>query len=332
MSSVKSEIKNEPLVDEENVEELERLSQQPSSSNENQVPKVQKSVVTAIKGNVIMKQGDINKSIKLCPRKTIARTASACQKVIVVTAAQQVPPSMLQRALTVPVVKNLEKFKIVSTTASTPTTLPIAAAKTSGANSIKHKVVTVRTNALPKKVSLSHLQFLNAKGSIKVLPFGGKIITKTTTLPTSNLIIVNSGEDKNAVKTVTSTSMILSTQSHESDTTNIENQIQEQPKDEPKSSVLEDILKASGVITADSESCEEETVNNQEILQAEPPFKIQEHIVEEITADEARQIEDNEELIELSVDSLGYEENTVEHNEDETCQMEQTYMIVGKLS
>lgn len=344
--SIKTEIKNETpsiQIDEENDEELETSSPQPSCSNENQVPKVQKSVVTTTKSSqaVVMKPGDIHKSIKLCPKKAMAKSGSAGQKLIVVSAPQPVAPSMLHRALTVPVVKNLDKFKIVSTTAATSTTLPMTAVKNAG-NSLKHKVVTVRTNSLPKKVSLTHLQFLNAKGSIKVLPFGGKIITRTTTIPSSNLILVNSGDSKGTVKSIASTPVIFSTKPHDALTMKSaenENLAEQQSKDEQKSSVLAEILKASGVTAADSENCEEENVTNHQELQPDPSFQIDDNIVQEITAeqitedsciDETKDMEDSEELVEISsIESLTCEENSAGHS-NETCEIEKSYMVLGK--
>lgn len=337
--SIKTEIKTEsPSVKiEEQNDEPETLSPQPSCSNENQVPKVQKSIVTATKSSqgVVMKP-DIHKSIKLCPKKSMAKTVSAGQKLIVVSTPQPVAPSMLHRALTVPVVKSLDKFKIVTTTGTTTTTLPMTTAKGTG-SSLKHKVVTVRTNSLPKKVSLSHLQFINAKGAIKVLPFGGKIITKTATIPTSNLIIVNSGEGKNTVKSVASTPVIFSTRSQDTTTTKTvedENVAEQQSKDQQKSSVLAEILKASGVTAADSEICEDETVNN-EILQPDPSFEIQENVVQDITADQIRQdacilenteMEESEQLIEMSsTESSAYEENSSSHSD-----VEKSYMMLGE--
>lgn len=334
--SVKSEIKSETFdvqSDEEN-EEVETLSPQPGCSNENQLPtKVQRSVVATIKSNqgVVVKPGDLHKSIKLCPRKTIAKPPSAGQKLIVVSTPQSVTPSMLHRALTVPVVKNLDKFKIVSTTTGTGAALPITAVKSVGTNATKHKVVTVRTNTLPKKVSLSHLQFLNAKGSIKVLPFGGKIITKATTLPTSNLIIVNSGECKTNVKSIASTPVILSTGSQESlaiKPTDDENSIDGQSKDEPKSAVLAEILKASGVVPIDVENSEEESSN--QVIQTEQPCVTQEGVVQDITVN-AEQLEENGDFVEMSLENATSEQSSVEQVVETADGIGGAYMILGKI-
>lgn len=335
---IKSEIKEE-TPDGANVEqneEVELLSPQPSCSNENQAPKLQKPVIATIKTNqgLVLKPGDVHKSIKICPRKAITKTVSPGQKLIVVSTAQPVSSSVLHRALTVPIVKNLDKFKIVSSTTGTATTLPLAAAKNVGANSIRHKVVTVRTNTLPKKVSLSHLQVLNAKGSIKVLPFGGKIITKTATIPTSNLIIVNSGESNSITKSITSTPVIMTAKPQEPEVvatkpTENENSIQERQKDEPKSSVLADILKASGVTVSDSENCEDET-DNMEIVQTEPTYVTTEEVTEEACVVEGKRAEENGEHIEVSANNVVCEENNAEHVEEGFHEVGETYMILGK--
>lgn len=322
-------------------EEVETLSPQPSCSNENQVPKSLQKSVTSIKSNqgVIVKSGDVHKPIKLCPKKTIAKSAG--QKLVVVSTPQPVAPSMLHRALTVPVVKSLDKFKIVSTSAGTTTTFPLTAVKNTGTLN-KHKVVTVRTNTLPKKVSLSHLQFLNAKGSIKVLPFGGKIVTKSTTIPTSNLIIMNSGDTKNTINTMSSTHVISSTKVQEPFSIKPADSVAEtQSNNEPKSSVLAEILKASGVTAEDSETIDEEIDSSQELtLKAEQSPEYQEKLEQGITTkeitDEQRVVEvehmeEDKELDEISVEHLICEEGNLDHNEDSVREIENTYTILGKV-
>lgn len=340
---LKTEVKEEmpdSVISEQN-EEIEALSPQPSCSNENQAPKLQKPVIATIKTSqgLVLKPGDVHKSIKICPRKALAKTVSPGQKLIVVSTAQPVTSSVLHRALTVPIVKNLDKFKIVSSTTGATTTLPIAAVKSVGANSIRHKVVTVRTNTLPKKVSLSHLQLLNAKGSIKVLPFGGKIITKNTTLPTSNLIIVNSTESNNTTKSITSTPVIMTTKPQESGVVAIkatESENVEQLKDEEqKSSVLADILKASGVTASDSETCEEES-ESQQTVEIEQPYGAQDdveqapivEINEEACVVEEKIVEENGDI---SVENMLCDETSAEHIEESFHEVDATYMILGKV-
>lgn len=311
-------VKEEAPETEVHVEPNEEAhSPQPSCSNENQAPKVQKPVLATIKTTqgLVLKPGDVQKSIKICPRKSVTKSVGQGQKLIVVSSAQQVTSSVLHKALTVPVVKNLsmknfDKFKIVTSTttvATVTTAVPITTTRNLP-NSIRHKVVTVRTNTLAKKVSLSHLQVLNAKGSIKVLPFGGKIITKTTTLPSTNLILVNSAE--NATKSVTSTPIIMTAKTQETTVTQ-----SEQPKEEGKSSVLAEILKASGVTASDSENCEEEgeTACNKPLVPQE------------------RDAEGNqEENGEVPEENIVCEETTLEPPEEGYQEVDGTYVIVGK--
>lgn len=333
---IKTEIKEEQpdgATTEQN-EDVEISSPQPSCSNENQAPKLQKPVIATIKTSqgLVLKPGDVHKSIKICPRKAITKTVSPGQKLIVVSTAQSVSSSVLHRALTVPIVKNLDKFKIVSSTTGTTTTLPLTAAKNIGANSIRHKVVTVRTNTLPKKVSLSHLQVLNAKGSIKVLPFGGKIITKSATIPTSNLIIVNSGESNSITKSITSTPVIMTAKPQEPEIASIKpierenSTLQQRSKDEPKSSVLADILKASGVTVSDAENCEDD-IDNVEVVQTESTC-VTTGVTEEACVVGRKGVEENGEHV---VENVACEENSAERVEEGFHEVGGTYMILGKV-
>lgn len=163
-----------PIVETNNfvaakVQDRNNLSPQPGCSNENLTPKP-KQIVTSVKSNSNLSvkplcsfglSGEMQKSIKICPRKTISKTIPSGQKLIVVSNAN----SILQRTLTIPFVKNLsvknfDKFKIVTTTTTTGTVSSISSTNASNisTNSVKHKVVTLRTNPSTKKVSLSHLQ------------------------------------------------------------------------------------------------------------------------------------------------------------------------------
>lgn len=321
--------------------EIEALSPQPGCSNENQVPETQRSVCVTTKPTLI-KPADINKPAKLCQRNIVPKSTSAGQKLIVVSTPQTVTPSMLHRALTVPVVKSMDKFKIVSTTAGTTTAaLPISTLKNVGMNSGKHKVVTVRTNALPKKVSLSHLQFLNAKGNIKVLPFGGKIITKTATIPTSNIIIVNSGECKNTVKSVASTPLIFTTKPQES--TVEENSLEKQITNNEKSEVSEETVNP-----ADSENND----NDFNLDLKKQQYLTQENIEEDFTDEVAENsyiledelVEENDELLKITVKSTtgdessrDYVRNTANCENNEDCveeaihDLESSFLFLGKL-
>lgn len=151
------------------VQDRNNLSPQPGCSNENVAPRP-KQITASVKSNsnMLVKplctfglSGEMQKSIKICPRKTISKTMPSGQKLIVVSNAN----SILQRTLTIPFVKNLsvknfDKFKIVTTTTTTSCVSSVSSTNvnTIATNSVKHKVVTLRTNPSTKKVSLSHLQ------------------------------------------------------------------------------------------------------------------------------------------------------------------------------
>ncbi|KAJ8916272.1 hypothetical protein NQ315_016412 [Exocentrus adspersus] len=238
--------------------------------NENQVPRPK--LITNLKPNITIKQGatltpgpsnELQKSIKMCAsKKPVTKTVNSGQKLIVVSNAQTIPTnSILQRTLQIPFVKNVsiknfEKFKIVTSNA-TPASIQVT---NPGVNSVKHKVVTVKTNPATKKViPFSQLQVLNTKGSIKVLPLGGKIVGKTMSASSSPLYIMNTvGASQSITKAATPPAVTaakvqagaledaavpLENGDESSDKTNKEN---------GKSSVLADILKASGVISDDS--------------------------------------------------------------------------------
>ncbi|XP_045471442.1 BRCA2-interacting transcriptional repressor EMSY [Harmonia axyridis] len=157
---------------------------------------------------------ELQKTLKVCPsRKPIAKAVPTTnQKLIVVSNAQTMPnSSILQRTLTIPFVKNIsvknfDKFKIVSTSGA-PVTLATSTVNSNSFNSVKHKVVTVRTsnpvNTGKKVLPITQLQMLN-KGSIKVLPLGGKIVGKTTTsaIPSSMYIMNSMGNMQNLTKTI----------------------------------------------------------------------------------------------------------------------------------
>lgn len=138
---------------------------------------------------------DYQKCLKLAaPKKPPQKPG---QKLIVVSNSPTVPSnSVLQRTLNIPFVKslpmkNFEKFKIVSATNPNPLQAPTT--NSNNLSSVKHKVVTVRTNPATKKViPLSQLQVLHSKANIKVLPFGSKIVGKAVPTTTSSMYIMNS--------------------------------------------------------------------------------------------------------------------------------------------
>lgn len=242
---------------------------QPIGSNENQAPRPK--ILTNVKPNmnITIKQQSLSsagpstdvqqKSIKLCSgKKSITKTVASGQKLIVVSNAQTVPSnSILQKTLQIPFVKNVsiknfEKFKIV-TSAPTPTSIQVTNVSNSSLN-MKHKVVTVKTNSNNKKmIPFSQLQVLNTK-SLKVVPFPGKFLSKTVTA-NSPLYIMNTTQP--LTKTTPST-QVLSTstvqdeelQSNQETTVELPNYtIAENPSiDYGKTSVLEDILKSTGVV------------------------------------------------------------------------------------
>lgn len=132
----------------------------------------------------------MQKTFKVCtPRKPIPPTktvtTSSGQKLIVVSTPQTLTSStIIQRTLsTFPLknfsMKNLDKVKIVSGNATTAPAIHIQ-------NSVKQKVVTMRTTANKK---IMPVQVLNTKTGIKVLPIGGKIISKNGEHTSEDIII-----------------------------------------------------------------------------------------------------------------------------------------------
>ncbi|EFA04488.2 BRCA2-interacting transcriptional repressor EMSY [Tribolium castaneum] len=238
-----------PPSGEETIEQIQneinnypQKSDAPSCSNENQAPRAKLFTPTKPTQSLTFKQITTagTSDVKLCPKKTITKPGTPLgQKLIVVSNAQTIhTSSILQKTLSIPLVKNIsvknfEKFKIVTT--SSPQLVTAA----NNINSLKHKVVTVKTNPTTKKVI--PLSLLNSKGGIKVLPIGGKIVGKTTTSTSSPpLYIVNTVAPKTTTPAV----------------------VTEAPpsvsKENGKSSVLGDILKASGVTTDDFDTQIEE--------------------------------------------------------------------------
>ncbi|KAJ8975837.1 hypothetical protein NQ317_001234 [Molorchus minor] len=240
--------------------------------NENQAPKPKLIANVKPSANITLKQticqppgpsGEAPKSIKMCSsKKPITKTVNSGQKLIVVSNAQTIQPnSILQRTLQLPFmknvsIKNLEKFKIV-TSNSAPTNLQVTHVTNSGVNSVKHKVVTVKTNPTTKKViPFSQLQVLNSKGNIKVLPLGGKIVGKGMTTASPLYFMTTQGFTKGTSSSPAITTSKLQTSIAEDVKPVIlekgTESTESTTRENGKSSVLEDILKASGVI---SEEC-----------------------------------------------------------------------------
>lgn len=249
------------------IPEQSTITPVPVCSNENQAPKPK--LITNFKPNasITIKQpppqlagpsSDIQKNIKITTtKKPIAKAMNAGQKLIVVSNAQTIPSSsILQKTLQIPFVKNIsiknfEKFKIV-TSNSTSTSLQLTNVTNSGVNSVKHKVVAVKPNSSSKKViPLSQLQVLNSKGNIKVLPIGSKIVSKSVT-GTSPIYIVNTTQQ--ITKSTPTQAIAMSKIQSEKPEVKSENVLNEvdgvsspSNRENGKSSVLEDILKASGI-------------------------------------------------------------------------------------
>ncbi|GJQ70633.1 hypothetical protein Trydic_g23023 [Trypoxylus dichotomus] len=312
-----TEIKKEPVditIAACKVSESNIISPQPGCSNENQAPKT-KTTISCPKFNQhitlkhVASSPNGEKQIKVCgTRKNLAtKCITTGQKLIVVSNPQSITTSsILHRTLSIPFVKNIsvknfDKLKIVTTNA-TPN---IQLTTTSGQpTTTKHKVVTVRTNPTVKKViPLSQLQVLNAKGSIKVLPLGGKIVTKTST-GTTPVYIVNSGNIQCITKSTTSTPIIMTCKTQDStdnksllvlknpDTTvkeAVDSSVQnddlhiKEEFQEDKSNVLADIMEAVGVVPCGTDSFAEEVkIKNESIAESTSLIESIEKIKEEL--------------------------------------------------
>lgn len=274
---------NNPPVNNENIASTSKIGNvqvvKPSVANSNSTK--------AQSGNIVTTGEISTKSIKICPARkvitTTSRTQNQSQKLIIVSNAQvNTTSSILQRTLTIPFktisMKNLDKLKVINTTSaqtviSTTNTTP----------GQKPKLLTVHTkmksNTAGKPINIPfiqgvQLQALQNKGAIKMVPLSttSKISSKSGLVNTSGSVyIMNS----NAISAVTpsNSSPIMTIKPQETDTqrnvliiknedlkspiTN-ENQnvvlLNVQPQKEQKSSVLSDILKASGVIPDEPET------------------------------------------------------------------------------
>lgn len=239
------------------------------------------------------------KSIKICPaRKIVSSLASKSpaqpQKVIIVSSSQgSTTSSILQRTLTIPFVKtiamkNLEKVKVINNPATTVTTSVPATVTNS-----KPKLLTVQTKAkvgsTGKTVSIPfiqgvQLQALQNKGAIKMFPVAKS--SKSTILNTnSSPVYIMNTNTTLPVVTKSASTPVLSTKaqskqdgdrnviiikneeikpatSDESTNENIMyvNKPVQSNKNDSKSSVLAEILKASGVLpTEEPEHCDIES-------------------------------------------------------------------------
>ncbi|KRT80541.1 hypothetical protein AMK59_6745, partial [Oryctes borbonicus] len=324
--------------------ESNSISPQPGCSIENQAPK-SKTTMSCPKLNQhitlkhVTSSPSGEKQIKVCgTRKSLTtKCITTGQKLIVVSNPQSITTSsILQRTLTIPFVKNIsvknfDKFKIVTTNA-TPN-IQLTTLTTSGQpTATKHKVVTVRTNPTVKKViPLSQLQVLNAKGSIKVLPLGGKIVTKTST-GTTPVYIVNSGNIQCITKSTTSTPIIMTCKTQDSldnksllvlknpdiipkeavDSLeqNEELLVKEESLEDNKSNVLLDIMEAAGVRSCDTDNFGEVQMKNESVNENTCLIENIEEVKEESSSmkEERTDLDDNR----LFTHSIN-----MEHNGDE---------------
>lgn len=235
------------------------------------------------------------KSIKICPaRKVITGTSRAqnqTQKLIIVSNSQgNTTSSILQHTLTIPFVKtismkNLDKLKVINNTNTSTSNTTTTASQ-------KPKLLTVHTkmksNIPGKQLNIPfiqgvQLQALQNKGAIKMVPVS---TTKISTKPAGPIYIMNTNTNLSAV-TSSNSSPIMTTKLQNSTENTQDNQkvyliknediktfnnennnqnvvlLNVQPKTDQKSSVLTDILKASGVIpNEESEVNEENEISN----------------------------------------------------------------------
>lgn len=331
---------------------LEQIANVSVCTNENQV--LRPKILTTVKPNssIAIKPASMqlagpsndNQKIKMCStKKPITKTVNSGQKLIVVSNAQTLTSnSILQRTLQIPFVKNVsiknfDKFKIV-TTNSSPTSIQVANVTNSVGNPLKHKVVTVKTNPVTKKViPLSQLQVLNSKGSIKVLPLGGKIVGKTVGTTSSPLYIMNTTQlaAKNSptpqLTTINKLNIIEEPKSikiPESDESE-QNLTADDNRENGKSSVLADILKASGVIT----EAEDYDAKIEEFHIPQNKVKIEDNDGGEVIpilkeSNEALEIEKTEEQpVEYEIMDIKREEET---EDAESSKCTKVYKIVCK--
>nr|XP_022920560.1 BRCA2-interacting transcriptional repressor EMSY [Onthophagus taurus] len=220
-------------------------------------------------------------------KKTLTSKCLTGQKLIVVSNPQSMATtSILQRTLTIPFVKNIsvknfDKFKIVTTNSSSTnvqlTSLSNSNIATGQSPVTKHKVVTVRTNPTVKKViPLSQLQILNAKGGIKVLPIGGKIITKTNSGSTP-VYIVNSSNMQCLTKCTSSTPVIMTCK----------------PQGSPENKSLLVLKNPTQQVQQNLEVDDREIIVEQDIIGKEVEVKQEDGEEEEVEDEEEEEITEN---------------------------------------
>lgn len=323
----------------EDVDNKDQLSQMPSTSDGSTIKTKNLCSGNKLSPHITFKHvansnastsGEVHKTIKVCtPRKpSTTKTVTTCtgQKLIVVSNAQSITTSsILQRTLTIPFVKNIsvkniDKFKIVTSNASTPMQLTSLSNSSTFTNNSKHKVVTVRANPGMKKViPLSQLQVLNAKGSIKVLPIGGKIVTKTNGNSGSPIYIVNSNSNVQALTKSTSSAPTVVMSSMTQDQMHPKLDIKVTPENEPSEQISCNIVEPEqGCI---DESCELEDMVT-ETTEDDVMMNNMKSDIENPSVDVPSNIE--EIFQENEVNQLGYNES------DDIAQIDETTYTAGK--
>lgn len=357
------------IVSGENAQTKLTTIQTPKPATPSNTVKVQQTPVVVNTTDVT------SKSIKICPARKVLtatpRTQNQSQKLIIVSNSQgSTTSSILQRTLTIPFVKtismkNLDKLKVITTSSAVSTS-------TTSTTNQKPKLLTVHTKMKGnsgKHINIPfiqgvQLQALQNKGAIKMVPLS--TTAKTTSksgginTTTTSVYIMNS----NAISAVTSSnsSPIMTTKPQASTSPQetqksvyiIKNEeikpavinpdnlgqnvllLNLQPKSDQKSSVLTDILKASGVIPSDEGevSQEEQDVQDQCDIESQ---------ITQLTEIPNREGETENEIVESTdsqiVESIQEPQETeqfenideaVADTETEPAIEESNYVILGK--
>lgn len=184
--------KEEVTLSEETVKK--EIPKNPLLTNENQAPITAPLNIKPLNNTVFIgKQststclGDSEQAVDTSKINITKKQISKGQKLIVVSNPQTLPTnSILQKTLSVPMNKltklNLEKFKIVPNS-QLPSSLQVTnVINNQQVVTPKPKMVTIKGNSGKKVIPLSQLQMLNPKGSLKVVPYSGKMLDKNISL------------------------------------------------------------------------------------------------------------------------------------------------------
>lgn len=338
--SISMQVSNNSPVNNENIATTSKVTNvqviKPSTTNSNATKPT----------SVVVNTADItSKSIKICPARkvitTTPRSQNQSQKLIIVSNSQgNTTSSILQRTLTIPFktisMKNLDKLKVINSTTA-------QSINSSTTVNQKPKLLTVHTkmksNTSGKPINIPfiqgvQLQALQNKGAIKMVPLSSttKITSKSGIVNTSGSVyIMNS----NAISAVTPSNsspimtpkpqtsihtegqrnvIIIKNEDIKSGVSVVNNEnnqnvvlLNVQSQKEHKSSVLSDILKASGVIPDESETnadidmqqepCDIETQISQ--LTEIPTNENCDSVVQQNVEIKIEEIEINEERVEI---------------------------------